>query len=161
MSMGMCSAACDRESVGLRTWRFACNLFTFFAGTLIVGVLVVLALSASACTWNSHVRCFSVSRDTLGVISSATEMWVMLAFAVALFAAMIAQMYRAPAWWSALIVVPASILGVSILPIGPGLPSLAREAMLDPPFFFAVVSVLFAGYQFSLFIGKLVGRLQR
>jgi hypothetical protein len=150
----------DRESVVLRIWRFACTLFTFFVGTLVIGVLVGLALSASACTWNTHVRCFSIAGDTLGVISSAAEIWFMLALVAAFFAATIAQMYRALVWWTALIVVPVSILGVSILPIGPGLPSLAREAMLDPLFFFAVGSVLFAGYQFSLFIGKLVGKLQ-
>ena len=57
----MCSVNCDREPI----WRFARNLLTYFAGTLIAGILVGLALSASACTWNPHVRCFSVYRDTL------------------------------------------------------------------------------------------------
>jgi hypothetical protein len=86
-------------------------------------------------------------------------MWGMLAVVVALLAAVIAQMYRrALTWWSALIVVPVSILGVGILPIKQD--SLAKEAMFEPLLFLAVGLVLFAGYQFSLFIGKLVGKTQ-
>jgi len=158
VSMGICSAGDNHESAGLRIWRFGCALLTFFAVTLTIGVLVVLVLSASACTWNPHVRCFSVSRDTLGVISSAAEMWFMLALMVSFFAAMITQMYRALAWLSALIVVPVSILAVGMLPIKAA--SLAREAISDPSFFFAVGLVLLAAYQLSLLTSKLIGKLQ-
>jgi hypothetical protein len=164
MSLGMCSVNCDREPI----WRFARNLLTYFAGTLIVGILVGLALSASACTWNPHVRCFSVYRDTFGVIRIAAEMFVLFALALAFLAAMIVQVYRVPAWWGPLIVVPLSVLGAGILGIGilrtgilPGrLAFLARDALFDPFTFVAVVSVLFAGYQFSLFIRKLIGKTQ-
>jgi hypothetical protein len=37
---------------------------------------------------------------------------------------------------------------------------LAKEAISDPFFFFAVGLVLLAAYQLSLFIGKLIGKLQ-
>src|SRR6267154_5536297 len=140
----------NRESVGLRTWRFGCTLLTFFAVTLTIGILVVFAMSASACFWNLHVRCFSVTRDTLGAISSAAEMWFMLALAVALLAATVAQMYSALAWWTALIVVPVSILVVGVLPIRAAL--LAKDAVSDSFFFFAVGLVLFAAYQLSRFV---------
>ena len=155
---GECFADGNRESAVLRISCFGWTLFTFFAATLATGVLVVLVLSGSACTWNPHVRCFSIARDTLGVISSAAEMCFMLALAVAFFAAAIAQVFRALTWWSALFVVPVSILAVGMLPIGPA--SLAREVIFDPPTFLAVGLVLFVGYQFSLLIGKLVGRLR-
>ena len=158
MSSAVCSANGNRESVVLRIWCFGCTLFTFFAGTLIMGILAVLMFSASACTWNLAVRCFSVSRDMLGVISSAAQMWFLLAVMVALFAASIVQTRGALMWWSALIVVPVSILGVGVLPIG--LAFLAKEALFDLPFFLVVSLVLFAGYQFSLLIAKLVGKLQ-
>jgi hypothetical protein len=85
-------------------------------------------------------------------------MWVMLAVTVALFAATIAQTYRAPAWWSALIVVPVSILAVGILPIRAA--SLAKEAISEPFFFLAVGLVLLAAYQLSLFISKLFGKIR-
>jgi len=94
----------------------------------------------------------------LGVISSAAQMWFLLAVMVALFAASIVQTRGALMWWSALIVVPVSILGVGVLPIG--LAFLAKEALFDLPFFLVVSLVLFAGYQFSLLIAKLVGKLQ-
>jgi hypothetical protein len=145
---------CETASLGR---NFGYSLLTFFFVVLTFGVLVVLALSTSACTWNHQVRCFSVSRDMLGVISSAAEMWWMLALVVALLAAMLQQVSRVQAWWDALIVVPLSILAVGILPIGAA--SLAREAILDPPFFFAVALVLLAAYELSLFISKQIGKL--
>jgi hypothetical protein len=158
VSGGECFADGNPESMGQRIWCFGCTLFTFFAGTLITGVFVVLVVSATACTWNTHVRCFSIAGDTFAVISSAAEIWFMLALVAAFFAATIAQMRRAPVWWGGLIVAPVSILEVGTLPIK--LASLAKEVMFDAPFFFAASLVLFAGYQFSLFIGKLVGKLQ-
>jgi len=82
----------------------------------------------------------------------------MLALVSALLAAVIAQMRGGPIWWNGLVVAAVSILAVGMLPVKPA--SLAREAMLDPLMFLAVVLVLFAGYQLSLFIGKLVGRLR-
>jgi hypothetical protein len=155
---GECFADGNRESIALRIWYFGCTLFAFFTGTLIAGVFIVLVLSASACTWNKHVRCFSVARDTVGVISSAAEILFMLAVVAAFFAAIIAQMSRTPVWWGGLVVAPVSPLIVGILPVK--LASLAREAMVDPPMFLAAVLVLFAGYQFSRFIDKLVGKLR-
>jgi hypothetical protein len=83
-------------------------------------------------------------------------MWLMLALGVAFFAATIAQLFDAIPWWSALIAVPVSILAVGILPIRLAL--FARDAMFGPSTFLAVGVVLFAGYQFSLCIGKLIGR---
>jgi hypothetical protein len=148
----------NRDSAGLRMWRFGCTLLTFFVISLTVGVLAVLVMSASACFWNLHVRCFSASRDTLGVISSAAKMWFALALTVALLAATIAQMYSALAWWTALIVVPASILVVGFLPTTAD--SLAREALPDSLFFFAGGLVLFAAYQLSRFVRKLIGERQ-
>jgi hypothetical protein len=148
----------NRESAGLRIYRFGFSLVIVFVVTLAIGVLVVFALSASACTWNHHVRCFSFAGDTPGVISSAAEMWFVLAIVMALFAATIGQMYRAVAWWSALGVVPVSIFAVSVLPIRAA--SLAKEATAEPFFFLGVGSVLLAAYQLSLFIGKLIGKLQ-
>jgi hypothetical protein len=128
----------------------------FFVVTLLIGILATLVMSASACTWNSHVRCFSVSRDTLGVISSAAEMWAILALAVALFAATSAQIYRDLAWWSGVIAAPLSVLAVGMLPIRAA--SLAKEAMSETLFFLAVSLVLFAAYQLSLFISNLIGK---
>jgi hypothetical protein len=118
----------------------------------------VVVLSASACTWNPHVRCFSIPRDTFGVISSAAEIWFLLALTVSLIAATIAQVFRFLVWWSALIVVPISVLAVGSLPIGET--SLAKEAISEPLFFFAIGLVLFAAYQLSLLISKKVGKLQ-
>jgi hypothetical protein len=89
------------------------------------------------------------------VISSSAAIWFMLALVSAFFATAIAQM-RGLVWWNGLVVAAVSILAVGILPIK--LASLAREAMLDPLTFLAVMLVLFTGYQFSLFIGKLVGK---
>jgi hypothetical protein len=148
----------NRDSAGLRMWRFGCTLLTFFVISLTVGVLAVLVMSASACFWNLHVRCFSASRDTLGVISSAAEMWFTLALTVALLAATIGQTYSVLAWWSALIVVPVSIVLVGLLPIRAA--SLAREATSDFLFFFAVGLVLFAAYQLALVIDRLFGERQ-
>jgi hypothetical protein len=93
-------------------------------------------------------------------------MCVLFALVLAFFAAVIAHVYRVPAWWNPLIVVPLSVLGAGVL--GAGiletriLPStlalLARDALFDPLVFFAVALMLFAGYRFSLFIGKLIGK---
>jgi hypothetical protein len=145
----------ERREVKLRIWRFGYSFLSFLVVTLAMGIFVVLVMSGSACTWNLHVRCFSVSRDTVGVILSAAEDWGALAIAVALVSATI-QMYRALTWWSAFIVVPVSVLAVSLLPIGAA--SLAKEAISGPFFFLAVGTVLFAAYQFSLLICSLLGK---
>jgi hypothetical protein len=148
----------NRQSAVRRIRRFARTAFTFFAGTLIAGIFVELAFSASACAWNGHVRCFSIARDTLGLISSAAETWFLLAIAVAFLTALMEQIYRAVAWWSALVVAPVSILAVCILPYG--LSGLFSGVIFDPIAFLAVGLVLFVGYQFSLFISKLGGLQQ-
>lgn len=145
----------ERREGKLRIWRFGYSFLTFLVVTLAIGIFVVLVMSASACTWNSHIRCFSVSRDTVGVISSAVEVWGALAIAVAFVSATI-QMYRVPTWWSAFIVVPVSVIAVSLLPIGAA--SLAKEAISEPFFFLAVGVVLFAAYQLSLLICSLLGK---
>jgi len=156
VSVGMCSAVGNREPTRQRIRRFGYSVLAFFVVTLTFGVLVVLVMSASACAWNAHVRCFSISRDTLGMILIAAEIWGMLAVAVALFAAT-AQIYRALTWSSAFIVVPVSVLVVGMLPIRAA--SLAKEAISEPFFFFAVGLVLLAAYQLSLFISRLFGKL--
>jgi hypothetical protein len=83
-------------------------------------------------------------------------MWLVLALGVAFFAATIAQVFGAPPWWSAFIAVPVTILAIGMLPIR--LAVFTRDAMSGPFTFLAVGVVLFAGYQFSLCIGKLIGK---
>jgi hypothetical protein len=129
------------------------------AGILFVGVFVEFVMSTSVCIWNPHQRCFSIPRDTIGLLGSAARQWIVLALAMGLLVATVAQANRGLRSGVGIILAPISLIGVSILPIA--LSSLAREAMFDPIVFLAVWLVLFAGYQFSLFIGKLAGRLQR
>ena len=135
--------------------HFGHTLLIFFIGTAMIGSILTFVFPASACFWNFHVRCFSISQDGAAVVD-IFRMWSVFALMVALFAATVAHIYRALIWWHALFVIPVAIVAAGLFSAVVGSPwaLLPRDTLRDPVVFCAVGSVLFVSYQLCLFVAS-------
>jgi hypothetical protein len=130
--------------------RSAYVLAVIFFGTLITGVLATLAYSASGCFLSRAIRCFSISRDALGLSLLGLKVWSLPAFIAALLTVMVVQVRGSAVWWNALIVAPVSMLGGGVL---------LHVAYSEMILILCVTSlVLFVGIQLSRLINNWFGR---
>jgi hypothetical protein len=150
------STGSGQEPVQQRFLRFAFTLFAVFVGSLTIGNFFVLLLSASACLWNFHVRCFSISRDVFGIILSGVQLWLLPSFVLALLVAFFLQIADGLVWWKALIAISVSILITGILPVSWA--AFAREIMSDPGLFLIAVLMMLIGLQLSRLISRWIGK---
>ena len=156
MNTDINSTGIGQEPVQQRFLRFAFTLFAVFVGSLIIGIFFVLLLSASACLWNFHVGCFSISRDAFGIILSSAELWFLPSLVLALLVAFFLQIADGLVWWKALIIIFVSILITGILPVSWA--AFAREIMSDPGPFLVAVLMMLIGLQLSRLISRWIGK---
>lgn len=136
-----------------RMKRVAYFFGVVFAGTLLIGILFTIAFSASGCLLSSVIRCFSITRDTVGVTILGFKMWSAPALIAALLVAAIVRFRGDVTWWNVLLVAPASYLVLALLFIKQidqyMLPELLVQCVL-----------LFVCVQLSLFVGRMAYRVR-
>lgn len=124
-----------------------------FLGALTAGILAALAFSASGCFVSRAIRCFSISRDALGLLWFVVKGWSLPAFVAALLAAMVVQVRSSISWRSALIValVSSMLANGVLLYVG----NVANSEFI---LVFCVSSLLlFVGLQLSRLMDNLFG----
>jgi len=121
-----------------------------FFGTLLLGVLVMIVFSASACLLSRVNRCFSISRDLTDVTLGGLKIWSSPALAVALLLVAIGRIRGAVAWWNVLFV---SYLVLAILVV-------RSVSDLGSPETLLASVLLFICAQLTLSMGRWVGGLQ-
>jgi len=126
-------------------------LIIIFLGTLLTGILGTLAFSASGCLISSAIRCFSLSRDLIGLSLFALKMWALPAFIAALLVATAAYIRGVVTWWNVLLVAFLAMVGSSLL-------ALAPVGTVEPVHLCIASLFLFVGVQISLLISNRFGR---
>jgi hypothetical protein len=122
-----------------------------FLGALFAGFIAMLAFSASACLLSRAIRCFSISRDLIGLSWFALKGLSLPAFVAALLVTVVLHVRGFVAWWNVLIAsfIPALATGlIDRVPTSPA------EVFL----WFVFGSILFAGAQASLLISNRLGK---
>ena len=131
--------------------RIRHQLITIFLGTLLVGILGTIAVSASGCLISSAIRCFSISRDLMGLILLASKMWASPALIVALLVVTVVQIHGSVVWLNVLVAAFIAMFGSSVLELAP--------ASISEPVVLCIASLfLFMGVQISRLIGSRLGR---
>src|SRR5262249_47772821 len=122
-----------------------------FLGVLLLGILLWIAFSASACLLSPVIRCFSISRDAFGVTLFGLKMWSLPALVVTIFVIAIGAIRGKVAWWHTLIAAQSTYLLIAVLiPIG------RYEAVQ----LLVMGVVLFGLVQLSLSASRLIGGLR-
>lgn len=131
--------------------RMGYGLTTIFLGTLAVGILGTFVFSASGCLITSAIRCFSISRDLIGLILLASKMWALPALIVALLVVMVVQIRGFVVWWNVLVAAFMAMFGSSVL-------ALAPASVVEPGVLCIASLFLFMGVQISLLINNRFGK---
>jgi hypothetical protein len=127
------------------------RLTIIFLGTLFVGILGTLAFSASACLISHAIRCFSISRDLIGLGLFASKDWALPAFLAALLVVTLVRIRGSIVWWNILAIALVAMFGSSLLMDGPA-------SVREPAILFIASLFLFMGVQTSLLIGNWFGK---
>src|SRR5438477_10637772 len=112
----------DQGAAHQRLPRLSRMFIAILLGTLVAGILAMLAFSASGCFLSHAIRCFSISRDLIGVSWMALKMWSLPAFTAALLVTIVLQVRGFVVWWNVLIVTFISAFGPSWLARAPTIP---------------------------------------
>ena len=130
--------------------RLGYVLTIVFTGTLTTGILVAIGFSASGCFLSRVIRCFSISRDAVGVTLFGLKVWSLPALIAALLVTAIMHVRGFVVWWNVLVVALVSMLGSGIV-----LPALGE--LTAPSLLWFTSLVLFVGVQLSRLVSKWFG----
>jgi len=123
------------------------------AGTLLIGILATVAFSASGCLLSWVIRCFSISRDAVGVALLGFKMWFLPALIAGVLVAAIIRFRGNITWWNVLLVAPASYLVLALVFVRQVDQYMWRELLLQSVLLFVFV-------QLSLFMGRMACRVR-
>jgi hypothetical protein len=144
-------SAVDQGAARQRWLHLGRVFIVIFLGTMVAVILAMLAFSASGCFLSHAIRCFSISRDLIGVSLMALKMWSLPAFVAALLVTMVLQFQGFVVWWNILIATFISAFGTSWLARAPVVPD-------EVSLLFVAGLILFAGSQVSLLISNRLGK---
>lgn len=131
--------------------NFGCAFVIILLTTAIAGVLETIAFSASGCVLSRVVRCFSISRDAIGVALLGLKMWALPALFASVVVTAIARIRVRVVWWNVLLLAPALYFVLIV--------STAKSFdFVGEPEMWVQSGILFVNVQLSLFVGRLFGR---
>ncbi|PJG52109.1 hypothetical protein CVM73_27515 [Bradyrhizobium forestalis] len=120
--------------------------------TVIAGILETIAFSASGCFLSRVVRCFSISRDAIGVTLLGLKMWALPAFIASVVVVVVGRLRGRVAWWNVVLLAPV-LYFVLIVSTSKSLD------FVGEPEVWVQSAILFINVQLSLLVGRLFGRL--
>ena len=151
MSGGQRLFAWGQGEAGQRLQRLGRMFVVILVGTLVAGYLAMLTFSASACFISHVIRCFSISRDLVGLSWFALKSLSLPAVVAAVLITMILQIRGSVVWWNVLV---ASLLSALVTGFVGRIPIVLDEMLL----LLVVGLILFIGAQASLLISNRLGR---
>ncbi|WP_271568757.1 hypothetical protein [Bradyrhizobium sp. CCBAU 11386] len=123
-----------------------------FLMTVIAGILETIAFSASGCFLSRVVRCFSISRDAIGITLLGLKMWALPALIASAVIVGIGRLRGRVAWWNVLLLAPALYFVLMV--------STAKSLdFVGEPEVWVQSAILVVNVQLSLCVGRLFDRL--